>query len=147
MEVWGGNRKVAQSVELPGLAGRVYSTPVESAACGGDGSRMLLADVKGHGEAASSVAEKLRDLMHKHINIWDQSDFVRELNYAFHQETPGNKYATAVVLGFYRQTGQLIYTNAAHLCPLWYHAAESESDSLKEESPRRKTEVAGVPRD
>lgn len=137
MEVWGGNRKVARPVELPDLAGWVYSTPLEPGTGGGDLhylsvcnggllSRVALADVMGHGQLASSLAEKLRELMHKHINTWDQSTFVRELSHAFQQETTAGEYATFVVLGFHRQKGQVIYTNAGHLTPLWYHRAEKK---------------------
>ena len=93
MEVWGGNCKVARPVELPGLAGWVYSKPLEPATAGGDVhylsvcnqgtlSRIGLADVMGHGEAVSSLAKKLHELMHKHIDTWDQSGFMRELNLA-----------------------------------------------------------------
>ncbi|MCI0624436.1 MAG: serine/threonine-protein phosphatase [Acidobacteria bacterium] len=155
MEVWGGNGNVASSVELPGLAAWVYSTPVDSRA-GGDVhylsvcdqgvlSRVTLADVKGHGEATSSLAKKIRTLMRRHINTWDQADFMRELNRSFHHETSGEEHATAVVLGFLRHTSQLVYTNAGHLPPLWYQAAASEWGFLKEDDLRGKTEVADLP--
>jgi len=29
LEVWGGNRRVNHAIELPGLAGWIYSDPVE----------------------------------------------------------------------------------------------------------------------
>ena len=156
MEVWGGNRKVARPVELPDLAGWVYSTPLEPGTGGGDIhylsvcnggllSRVALADVMGHGQLVSSLAEKLRELMHKHINTWDQSTFVRELNHAFQQETTAEEYATFVVLGFHRQKGQVVYTNAGHPTPLWYHRAENKWDLLEENTTHVETEVAGLP--
>lgn len=75
MEVWGGNRKVAHPVQLPGLAGWIYSSPLEPATSGGDVhylsvcdqdvlARVAVADVVGHGQAASLLTEKLRALMH-----------------------------------------------------------------------------------
>ena len=156
MEVWGGNREVAVPVELPGLAAWVYSKPLEAGSGGGDVhylsvcnagilSRVALADVSGHGQAVNSLAEKLRALMHKHINIWDQSAFMRELDQAFPQVTKLGDYATAVVFGFHRQSGQLVFTNAGHLPPLWYHAADKKWDLLEENMPEAQTEVAGLP--
>jgi len=43
-------------------------------------SRVVLADVSGHGHDVSAVTQTLRELMHKNINVWDQSDFMRGLN-------------------------------------------------------------------
>ena len=156
MEVWGGNRKVAHPVELPDLAGWVYSAPLEPATGGGDLhylsvcdqdvlSRVALADVVGHGQAVSSLAEELRTLMHKNINTWDQSDFMRELNQAFQQGLTDIKFATVVVLGYYRSKSKLVFTNAGHLPPLWYHAAERKWDWLEDNTPRAETEVSGLP--
>ena len=156
MEIWGGNRNVSRPVELPGLAGWVYSAPLRPATSGGDVhylsvcdqdvlTRVAVADVSGHGQAVSSLAEKLRGLMHKHINTWDQVNFMRELNEAFRQGLPGVKFATVVVLGFYRLTGQLVFTNAGHLPPLWHHAAQRKWDLLKEDTPHAETDVAGLP--
>ena len=156
IEVWGGNRKVARPVELPDLAGWVYSRPLEPATGGGDVyylsvcdqdvvSRVALADVVGHGQAVSSLAEELHRLMHKHISTWDQSDFMRELNQAFGRGLTDIKLATVVVLGYYRTTGQLVFTNAGHLPPLWYHAAEKQWDLLEDRTPHAETEGAGLP--
>ena len=85
----------------------------------------------------SSVTQTLRILMHKNINAWDQSDFMRGINDTFRQD--GNdKYATAIVLSFHRVTGRLAFSNAGHLPPLWYHAAqESGAGSKKEQKPKR----------
>jgi sigma-B regulation protein RsbU (phosphoserine phosphatase) len=156
MEIWGGNRKVAQRVELPGLAGWVYSTPLQPAAGGGDLhylsacdqgvlARIAVADISGHGQAVSSLAEKLRGLMREHISTWDQSGFLRELNQAFQEGLTGVKFATVVVLGFFRDTGQLVFTNAGHLPPLWYHATEKSWDLLEDDTPHAETDITGLP--
>ena len=73
MEVWGGHQAVDQSLQMPGLKVWVYSRPYGKAIGGGDVyylsfcasgriTRMLLADVSGHGETVSQVAVGLRDL-------------------------------------------------------------------------------------
>jgi len=122
-ELWGGNRQAAHPIELPGLFGWVHSEPLEPATGGGDVhyfsvcskgmvSRIVVADVAGHGGLVSSVAERLRGVLQRHTDSWDQSVLMQELNDAFHQGSVGVQYATAAVLGFYMQTGEMLFTNA-----------------------------------
>ena len=111
-ELWGGNCHADHPLELPGLAGWVYSQPLEPAAGGGDVhyfsvcskgmvSRVALADVAGHGSGANSMAESLRHVLQRHTDNWDQSALMRELNEAFARQSAESQYATAAVLGFY----------------------------------------------
>jgi sigma-B regulation protein RsbU (phosphoserine phosphatase) len=156
LEIWGGNRKVAQTVGLPSLAGWIYSMPLGPATGGGDVhylsvcdreilSRIAVADVAGHGQAVSSLAETLRGLMHKHINIWDQSDFMREVNQAFKRGTSDAGFATVVVLGYFRVNSRLVFTNAGHPPPLWYHAADNRWGLLEDSTPEAESKVGGLP--
>ncbi len=156
MEVWGGNRKIAREVELPGLAGWVYSAPLGPSSGGGDVcyfsvcnagllSRVVLADVSGHGTVVSSVAGMLLGLMRKHINTWDQSTFVQDLDREFRLGIEDRQYATAVVLGFFRQTGQLLYTSAGHYSLLWYHAGEEKWGWMDENSLLAQTDGKDPP--
>src|SRR5438876_410695 len=98
-ELWGGNRSADHPVELPGLAGWVYSQPLEPAAGGGDVhyfsvcskgmvSRVALADVAGHGSGANSMAESLRYVLQRHTDNWDQSALMRELKRGLTIESP-----------------------------------------------------------
>lgn len=152
-EVWGGNRRVIRTVKLPSLVAWVASAPINEREGGGDLhymsvcdydliSRVALADVSGHGNEVNAVTQTLRNLMHKNINAWDQSDFMRGLNDAFRQGSNG-KYATAIVLSFHRVMGQLAFSNAGHLPPLWYHAAQKAWGWLEEGTEARK--VSGLP--
>ena len=145
MEVWGGNRKVEREVELAGLAAWVYSNPLEGSTGGGDVhylsecsggliSRVAVADVSGHGLAVSSVAEMLHTLMHRHINTWDQSDFMRDMDFSFREGREGSEYATAVMLSFFRKKNQLAFTNAGHPPPLRYRAGEKSWGLLIEDA-------------
>jgi phosphoserine phosphatase RsbU/P len=154
-ELWGGNRRVAEPVELPGLVGWIQSTPLEPATEGGDVhyvsvceggtiSRVALADVAGHGDSVSAVAERLCDALQRHTGNWDQSALMRELNDAFLAGATGVQYATAVVLGFYRQTGELLFSNAGHLPPFWYRAAEQKWDVLEADTPHARA-IEGLP--
>src|SRR2546427_369404 len=69
-ELWGGNRSADHPVELPGVAGWIYSKPLGPGAGGGDVhyfsvcskgmvSRVALADVAGPGSGANARAEGL----------------------------------------------------------------------------------------
>ncbi len=107
-------------------------------------SRVALADVSGHGRDVNAVTQTLRKLMRKNINAWDQSDFMRGLNDTFGQG--GNdKYATAIVLSFHRVTGRLAFSNAGHLPPLWYHAAQRAWGWLEEGTDPQAKKVSGLP--
>ena len=154
-ELWGGNSKVAHPIELPGLIGWVSSTPYAEAASGGDVhyisvcskgqiSRIALADVAGHGESVSALSEHLRQIFRSHTDTWDQSTLVREVSDAFQQDAEGVQYATAVVLGFYFGTGELLFTNAGHPPVLWHHEQSGTWDWLEECTCYAK-DVAGLP--
>ena len=152
-EVWGGNRKVVRTVKMPSLIAWVASVPLNEGKGGGDLhymsvcdydliSRVALADVSGHGSEVDSVTQRLRNLMHENINAWDQSDFMRGVNETFRQ-TGDHKYATAIVLSFHRVMGRLAFSNAGHLPPLWYHAAEGAWGWLEEGAEAKK--ASGLP--
>jgi phosphoserine phosphatase RsbU/P len=133
LEAWGGNRRVNHSVELPGLVGWVYSDPVGLAGLGGDVhyisvcssgtiSRFALADVSGHGQSSSIVAQLLLELILKHINTLDQSELMRELNESLRNEGEREQYATLVLFAYCRSTRELVFTYAGHPPALWYQA-------------------------
>lgn len=154
-EVWGGNHAVVKEVALPGLAGWIYSQPLAGSAggdvyylllCGaGQLTRVGVADVSGHGAGVSRAAEHLRELMQKHINAFDQSEMVRELNQAFEQEAPRGKFATVLLLGVSRGNGELVFTNGGHPSPLWYRAAPRMWTLLEEALPDTGAAVANLP--
>jgi sigma-B regulation protein RsbU (phosphoserine phosphatase) len=156
LEVWGGNRRVNHAVELPGLAGWIYSDPVATADLGGDVhyisvcskgiiSRFALADVSGHGRSSSVMAQLLRKLIHKHINTWDQSELMRELNESLRNtKKKGEQYATATLFAYCRPTRELVFTNAGHPAALWYHAKTDSWDWLESTTPFARS-VEGLP--
>lgn len=154
-ELWGGNSRTVHPLELPGLEGWVSCKPFGEAARGGDVhyisvcsrgrvSRIVLADVAGHGVTASAVADRLRRILQQHTNNWDQSALMRELNDAFKQDVTGVHFATAIVLGYYSATGELLFSNAGHLPLLWYHARTGEWDWLEDRTPYAK-DIDGLP--
>jgi phosphoserine phosphatase RsbU/P len=155
LEIRGGNRRESYSVELPGLSAWASCRPLPPASEGGDLhymtvcskgaiSRVILADVAGHGEIVSSIAERLRDSLRKHVDTWDQSILVQELNDSFLAGSDGVQYATAFVLGHYVESGELVFTNAGHVPPLWYRAAERKWLIISHSTPYAK-DLADLP--
>jgi len=156
MEVWGGNQRVTRTIELPEITAWIYSNPASTRESGGDVhylsvcgqavlSRVVLADVSGHGDQASASAQVLHALMREHINTWDQTEFVRQLNRSFRGCVAQGRYATAAMFGILRNTGQTAFTNAGHLPPLWYRSRTKAWQWLDDESCKDSCGVEGLP--
>jgi len=137
MEVWGGSQLTTRRVEMGGLDAWVYSKPFGEAQRGGDVyyasscatgriTRLLLADVAGHGNTVASTAANLRTLMRRFVNRLDQTEFVRLLNEQFTALSETGTFATAVVSTFFAPTQRMIVCNAGHPRPLLYQAARKE---------------------
>src|SRR5271154_5672497 len=137
MEVWGGSQLTARGVQLGGLDAWVYSKPFGQAQHGGDVyyasscatgriSRILLADVSGHGSTVASIAADLRTLMRRFVNRLDQAEFVRLLNQQFAAMSRAGTFATAVVATFFSPSRVLTVCNAGHPRPLIYRATERQ---------------------
>ena len=146
LEIWGGNHRVSHALELPGLTGWLHSEPTEQSSQGGDVhyvsvcskgvlTRLALADVSGHGQSAGSVAALLRSLIRKHIDTWDQSELMRELNTSLNSRVTHSQYASAILFAYYQPTRELVFTNAGHPPALWYHAATKTWDWLESATP------------
>lgn len=132
MEIWGGTEPRDSMISVPGVDVYVWCRPHHGARDGGDIhyvstcmagniSRLVLADVSGHGTSASAVAGRLRRLMRRHINTPDQRRFSRALNREFAQLADAGQFATAVVATYFAPTDHLIVCNAGHPRPLWFH--------------------------
>lgn len=137
MEVWGGNAAAARAFEMPGLQVWVYSKPHGNSTGGGDVyyvsscasgriTRLLLADVSGHGEKVSGLALSLRDLMRKNVNLVKQTRFVEGMNRQFMRLSESGSFATALVATFFQPTGKLTFCNAGHPPPLLFRSRSSE---------------------
>jgi hypothetical protein len=142
MEVWGGNRVVDKSVSMAGLDAWVYCRPYGQSEDGGDVyyvsscatgriTRLLVADVSGHGAAVCDVAGQLRGLMRRFVNYLDQTRFVASMNAQFAANTAAGCFATAVVTTFFGPTNHLSLCNAGHPPPLLYRAATREWSYLQ----------------
>lgn len=155
LELHGGNQAGTYSAELPGLASWVSCRPLGDSQRGGDLyylsacskgviARVALANVAGHGEIVSSTAVSLRDALREHVDHWDQSMLIRRLNESILRGAPHSRFATAFLASFYRESGELLFTNAGHLPPLWYRAAAKDWSLLLDSTPYSK-EIVDLP--
>ena len=156
MEVWGGSQLTERAVEFGGLDAWVYSKPYGQATRGGDVyyasscatgriTRVLLADVSGHGKAVAATAADLRLLMRRFVNCLDQTEFVRLLNQQFGGLSRESVFATAVVTTFFAPTGRLSVCNAGHPRPLIYRAARREWTFLSDENAAKAAGPRNLP--
>lgn len=162
LEVWGGNGNMEQEVDLPGLAGWVYSKPFAGSSAGGDLyylsvcsqgalTRISLADISGHGEKVSQVADCLRGLLLKHINTFDQSDLLHDLNQSFEQQClRGMRFASLILMGIYGQPGSadagtVVFSNAGQPSPLWYRARTGSWVYLEQAVARTEAPLTNLP--
>src|SRR5439155_19420481 len=113
----------------------VYSKPYQQADAGGDVyyvsscatgriTRLLVADVSGHGNAVQEIAGVLRNLMRRYVNHLDQRHFVKSMNKQFTELSDAGCFATAVVTTFFGPTNYLTLCNAGHPTPLMHRAKD-----------------------
>jgi sigma-B regulation protein RsbU (phosphoserine phosphatase) len=156
MEVWGGSQLTSQGVELGGLEAWVYSKPFGKAHAGGDVyyasscatgriSRLLLADVAGHGNTVAATAADLRLLMRRFVNRLDQTEFVSLLNQQFSALPRTGAFATAIVTTFFEPSRRLTLCNAGHPRPMLYRSATREWDFLGHATSVRKAALSNLP--
>ncbi|MHC5024493.1 MAG: PP2C family protein-serine/threonine phosphatase [Planctomycetota bacterium] len=155
MEVWGGNDATESSVAMPGVDAWVYSRPCGGEAQGGDVhyltscatgrvTRMLLADISGHGISVASMGLSLRQLLRRFINQISQRRVVRSLNRHFADIADEGVFATALVATFFAPRRTLDLTNAGHPPPLLYRAAARRWRYLHQVESGS-SEIANVP--
>lgn len=131
MDIWSGNHSVTSNVVTPGMELSVYSRPYGGESRGGDVhyvslcasgyiTRMLLADVSGHGEAVAETSQQLRALVRRFMNSFSQTRLVREINREFTALTQSARFATAIVATYIANGSRLVLCNAGHPRPLWY---------------------------
>ena len=138
MEIWGGNHAIDKNFTAPGLDIYVHSKPFADSVVGGGDiyyltscasgriSRLMLADVCGHGEAASQLAIALRDLMRTNVNKISQRQFVEGMNREFGNVSEVSGFATAVVATFFEPKRSLAISVAGHPYPIYYSAQQNK---------------------
>lgn len=156
MEVWGGSQLCDRGAAFGGLDAWVYSKPYGASARGGDVvyasscatgriTRLMVADVSGHGQAVAATAADLRLLMRRFINCLDQTELVRRLNVQFTALSEQAAFATAIVATYFAPTRRLVLCNAGHPRPLIYRASKREWRFLGEDDAPRKGGPRNLP--
>jgi serine phosphatase RsbU (regulator of sigma subunit) len=156
MEVWGGSQLTTKGVAFGGLDAWVYSKPYGNAQHGGDVyyasscatgriSRLLLADVAGHGASVAASAADLRTLMRRFVNRLDQTEFVRLLNQQFTVLSRVGVFATAIVATFFEPSRRLTVCNAGHPRPLVYRAVQRQWDFLGYDGSSSRSTPSNIP--
>jgi serine phosphatase RsbU (regulator of sigma subunit) len=156
MEIRGGNHAVENTVVTPGLDAWVFSRPFEGAASGGDVyyvslcgggliTRLIVADVSGHGAVVADFSHALRGLVRRFINHKSQASLVHSLNKQFTELAQLRRFATAVVATYLAHRDTLEVCNAGHPRPLWYRADTRQWSVLSHESQPSGPGTANLP--
>ncbi|MBL8990017.1 MAG: serine/threonine-protein phosphatase [Phycisphaerae bacterium] len=143
MEVWGGNGAGDNGVTMPGLDAWVFARPYEGQAEGGDIhyvsscgtgriSRLLVADVSGHGRQVAELATALRNMMRRYVNYMDQTSLVERMNREFSALEQSGRFATAVVATYWAPTDYLVACNAGHPPPIAYSGRYGAWQALRD---------------
>ena len=149
MEIWGGNRATTNSFRAPGLDIHVYCAPYGASQDGGDIyyltscasgriSRLLLVDVAGHGQEASQLAIKLRDLLRSNVNRISQKQFVESMNREF-TDGGARSYATAIVATYFAPRRSLSLSLAGHPNPIYYSVSKKRWSAIERAQKRDKS--------
>jgi len=136
-EVRGGNESTWTVVDLPGLAGVLYSSPCHGD-CGGDVhycsmcnsgiiARVCLADVAGHGERVAGVARVMHAELRASVNSWDEREVMRALDVRLDRSGIG-ALTTAALLSYRPRRRQLTISYAGHP-PGWFYRPASEGSA------------------
>jgi len=131
MQLWGGNQRSRESISLEGIDAWVYCNPYDGSDHGGDIhymtscatgriTRIVIADISGHGELVADFAVILKQLMHRYINYISQEKFARDINNHFCKISEKGQFATAIIMTHFAPTGELTFCNAGHPSPLVY---------------------------
>ncbi len=153
MEIWGGIEPVERNVSTPGLDLWVFSRPFHGDQQGGDVyyvtlcgggviTRIVVADVSGHGASVAEFSTSLRALLRKNINQKSQKRLVERLNRQFTEMAGMQRFATALVMTYLASHDRLSVCNAGHPRPLYYRAGEGAWSLLSQN--RRATKNAAA---
>lgn len=125
---------MAEDIEIGNLQGHLISLPFKSAE-GGDLhflslcehemlSKIVVADVAGHGEVVSRIAFELRNLLRDSVNETDNRKLLLSLNDALRHRLVKGRFVTMVAATFNGPARDFVYAYAGHPT-LFRHHAES----------------------
>jgi phosphoserine phosphatase RsbU/P len=127
-EIWGGIENVSADLRTNGIEASIYSHSCEGVA-GGDIyhlsvcshdvlTRILLADLQGHGIEVTQLSRWIYDILRENIDNPDGRSVFASLNPLLH-ETGVKAITTAVIATFSAADSALRFSNAGHWPPLF----------------------------
>lgn len=158
MEVWGGFESTDKQFHATGLDISLKSRPCHGSENGGDVyyisscasgriSRILLADVSGHGDEVANTSQILKNLVRKNINFISPKRLTRQLNQDFGSEKDARGFATALIATYYCPSQTLTMNIAGHPTPMVYRVATGRWEELiplEEQQPKMTDLPLGV---
>jgi sigma-B regulation protein RsbU (phosphoserine phosphatase) len=152
-EVWGGIAACEVPVRLAGLQGELFSQPHDGSPEGGDIhflsvcglsilSKIVLADVSGHGAENADVSRIIHVALNETIGAHDNSSMLGMVNDAFLERHRGDfRFTTMVSAIFDSRDRSLVYAYAGHPSILHGTAADGRFRPVEPEGRRR----GGIP--
>jgi serine phosphatase RsbU (regulator of sigma subunit) len=144
-ELWGGNRPADAPVASAGLRGRIFSQPSGGVRGGdvhylsvcGSGllSRIVVADVAGHGETVSRVSGEIHSMLRRYMDrLGGELSLLRELN---ERLIDGRLHSmvTAAVVGYYPPSRTLSVSYAGHPAAWFYRRGTQRWSRLEADAP------------
>jgi serine phosphatase RsbU (regulator of sigma subunit) len=125
-EVLGGIEATELSVKLPGARGEIWSRPYAGSRAGGDIhymascsahriSKVVLADVSGHGAAVTDAASIIHRALIDNLNEYDNGRLLGSINRAFLSHAHETfRFTTMVATIFDSSDRSLVYAYAGH---------------------------------
>ncbi|MHC4223982.1 MAG: PP2C family protein-serine/threonine phosphatase [Planctomycetota bacterium] len=147
-EIWGGTGACDISVQLAGLRGECYSQPYKGEVRGGDIyflsicgmsilSKVVLADVSGHGAESVEVSDLMHRALGDSIQAHDNSTMLSLLNDASLNQHRGEfKFTTMAALILDSRDRSLVYAYAGHPSILRGERATGRFRPLKPQADR-----------
>ena len=139
-EVWGGIQENNVDLMTSGIEASLYSSAFDGgkggdiyylSVCDSDLlTRVVLADVMGHGEVVSSTSEWLCNSLRHRMNSTAGHDVLADLNSAA-VEYGYKALTTAAVIAYYRHRKEFFYTYAGHHPVLIRRAEETQWQPLE----------------
>ncbi len=156
MEIWSGHRSVENSAVSRGVEAWIFSEPYHGESNGGDVhymslcvggivTRLVLADVSGHGSEVAQTSGALRRMLRKFMNSKSQDRLVEAINREFTQLEQNRRFATAIVLTYLSHKRKLLITNAGHPNPLLYKQSTGEWRFLSQDQPDNQDIPSNLP--
>lgn len=153
-EIWGGIESVHENLSTPGMVAAVHSSSAKGAK-GGDIyylsvcdsdllTRIVIADVVGHGESVSQMSEFVYDCLRTHMNDLAGAEVLMEVN-AMVAAQGIQAMTTAAVAAYYKPDNAFYISYAGHHPALVKRSDDSEWQELEVSNRNETSTMANLP--